>query len=277
LYNDNNPNPIIIAIVTLAIIIYAIEMHQLFEEFYKENTMTHYYVLLIDECRERLEPLTQSFLVNGIPYEYYPNIKHLKVEYHPCMIILCHTKQYAMLENQLPLIFGQEPSPMQSVNIMVYGEYEDYCHIESALFGFADDFFILPVMPRLLIAKFSAYVRKHNLIQSHLHVKANCISYKNLIIDPSTKRMILNDKIIALTLTEFNIIYTLASNPSKIFSMDYLFSLITGQKSLGDYNAIMTHISRIRKKIARVDPHRKYILTIRNEGYRFNEKVILGQ
>jgi len=34
---------------------------------------------------------------------------------------------------------------------------------------------------------------------------------------------------------------------------------------------LMTHISRLRKKIYAIDPHKEYIATVRNHGYKISK------
>jgi DNA-binding response OmpR family regulator len=236
--------------------------------------MSQYYVLLLDENYRNIERLSEAFWAKGVTYKYFPKLEPFKLDTSECIFIVCNIALYADLELQIQTEEELGSIPTQCLYIFVYGDNNDIDDIEVALYRYADDYFFLPVSPKLILAKFNALSRRHNLFQTHLASKTHCISSEHFIIDPSTKKMILKGQLVALTLTEFNIIYTLASNPLKTYSMDYLFTLITGQKSLGDYNAIMTHISRMRKKIAAIDPHRKYILTVRNQGYRFNDKTI---
>ncbi|MBS7526054.1 response regulator transcription factor [Fusibacter paucivorans] len=236
--------------------------------------MSQYYVLLLDENYRNIKNLSEAFWAKGISYEYFPKLEPFNLDNSECIFIVCNIALYADLELQIQTEEELGSIPTQCLYIFVYGDHSDIDDIEVALYRFADDYFFLPVSPKLIMAKFNALSRRHDIYQTHLASKTHCISNDHLIIDPSTKKMLLKGQLVALTLTEFNIIYTLASNPQKTYSMDYLFTLITGQKSLGDYNAIMTHISRMRKKIAAVDPHKKYILTVRNQGYRFNDKII---
>ena len=145
--------------------------------------------------------------------------------------------------------------------------------IKKVLKEGADDYILSPFNTELVYLKIRAQQNRLNFLEKLYLSDQSAIIYKNLTIDPFSKQIFLKNQRINLTGSEFNILYTLAKSPHDVFDMDYLFQLITGQKSLGDYNALMTHISRLRKKLAKIDASHHYILTVRNKGYKFNAHI----
>jgi len=143
---------------------------------------------------------------------------------------------------------------------------------ESLLSG-ADDYLSFPFDPELTCLKIAAQQRHLNFLETLYQNDQTTIVYKNLTIDPFSKQIFLKSQRLDLTQSEFNILYTLAKSPNDVFNMEFLFQMITGQKSLGDYNALMTHVSRLRKKMAQIDSTDHYILTVRNKGYKFNAHI----
>jgi len=142
--------------------------------------------------------------------------------------------------------------------------------IKNALKCGADDFLMLPIHPELISLKLIAQQKRIEFWANLNQSEQSTLIYNNFMIEPLSKQIVLNNYKLDLTHSEFNILYTLAKHPNDVFNMEYLFQMITGQKSLGDYNALMTHVSRLRKKIAHIDPSHHYILTVRNKGYKFN-------
>jgi|GEM_PF-1143757 len=142
--------------------------------------------------------------------------------------------------------------------------------ILEALKKGADDFFPVPPNPEILLMRLRAQHRRIKRMYKNFSHEQTTLNYKNLTIDSLSKEVYVKGQRVDLTHSEYILIHTLAREPHYIYNMEYLFRLITGQKSLGDYNALMTHISRLRKKIAAIDPEHQYILTVRNKGYKFN-------
>jgi len=157
--------------------------------------------------------------------------------------------------------------------IIVYENSNSSETLRACLLNFADDYLTFPFDPELMCLKIAAQCRHIAFLESLYQNDQTAIVYKNLTIDPFSKQIYLKNKPLDLTHSEFNILYALAKNPNDVFNMEFLFQMITGQKSLGDYNALMTHISRLRKKMAQIDPSHHYIMTVRNKGYKFNAHI----
>lgn len=234
--------------------------------------MSQFFVWIIDEDLVNIAKIKANFELEKIDYIHLSSPDTVDPEKHICTFVLCHIDSFIKYEFQLNDIGKAFTS--QCTSLIVYGDHTRVEDLKSALLRQADDFFILPQALDLITSKLQASARKFYKLRSQIAHHAQVITLDNMRIDPMMKQVTLHERQLPFTLTEFNIIYTLASNPFKTHSMDYLFELITGQSSFGDYNAIMTHISRMRKKIAQVDPKGKYIITVRNQGYRFNEKLL---
>lgn len=75
-----------------------------------------------------------------------------------------------------------------------------------------------------------------------------------------------------MTYTEFDILFTLANTPNKIFSRSELIEKIKGFDFEGLDRSIDSHIKNIRRKLECDPKNPKYILTIHGTGYRFGYK-----
>lgn len=154
--------------------------------------------------------------------------------------------------------------------VWVYDYDNELSRIKACLHESADDYLTYPIDYELLSLKHNALKRRIDLLNTLYIVEQKPLIMTDLYIDTMSKQVWLRDQSLNLTYSEFCIFYVLAKNPDEVFTMEYLFHTVTGQKSLGDYNALMTHISRLRRKISLIDPKHKYILTVRNKGYKFN-------
>jgi two-component system phosphate regulon response regulator PhoB len=94
------------------------------------------------------------------------------------------------------------------------------------------------------------------------------IRIHNLTIDPGRCEALLDGRPLALTLSEFNILYVLARRPGIVLSRYQIVDSLHG----GDYvvtdRAIDVQITYLRKKLG---PCRDYIETVRGVGYRFRD------
>jgi two-component system response regulator ChvI len=77
---------------------------------------------------------------------------------------------------------------------------------------------------------------------------------------------------VALTVTEFMILETLAARPGFVKSRDQLMDAAYSHDVYVDDRTIDSHIKRLRKKFRAVDHQFKAIETLYGVGYRFNEE-----
>jgi len=87
-----------------------------------------------------------------------------------------------------------------------------------------------------------------------------------LTIDPARHEVLVGDRSVTLTLTEFNILHTLARRPGRVFTRYQIVDAIHGSDYLVTDRAVDVQIVALRKKLG---PCAKYIGTVRGVGYRF--------
>ena len=81
-------------------------------------------------------------------------------------------------------------------------------------------------------------------------------------------------KVLALTPTEFDILYLLASNKGQVFSTDEIFESIRKDKAYEVDNTVMVHIRRLREKIEDDAKNPKMIKTVWGKGYKIEKSEI---
>lgn len=85
--------------------------------------------------------------------------------------------------------------------------------------------------------------------------------------------MELGNKSVELTYTEFEILYLLARNPGRVFTKEQIYDFVWKEPYYGDYNIVMSHIQKIRKKIEDEPSQPLYIQTVWGAGYRLNPNM----
>lgn len=129
----------------------------------------------------------------------------------------------------------------------------------------ADDYLAKPFSPRELIARIKAVLRR---------VRANDFSAEvfragGLKIDFSKITVTLKDKPIELTAKEFELLKTLIKARGRVLSRDYLLDNIWGFDHAVEIQTrtVDVHIRTLRRKLKQ---EAKYIVTVKNYGYRFD-------
>lgn len=114
---------------------------------------------------------------------------------------------------------------------------------------------------------------KYNTIKSSITKQ---LIYGDMYIDTSRRLISRNEKEIALTFIEFEILHLLARNPGRVFSKEQIYDIVWKEPYSGDYNIVMSHIRNIREKIEDNPSKPVYIQTVWGVGYRFNQNISSG-
>ena len=136
----------------------------------------------------------------------------------------------------------------------------------------ADDYLTKPFSIREFIARVKAIFRRVNAIKKEESENKSFL-FGNLEIEPSKRKVKINNKIIKLTAKEFDLLFFLASNPGKIYSREQLLNLVWGYQYQGYEHTVNSHINRLRTKIEVDLSKPKYILTSWGIGYKFNDNI----
>jgi two-component system phosphate regulon response regulator PhoB len=128
----------------------------------------------------------------------------------------------------------------------------------------AEDYITKPFSGKVLIARVRKILRKEVVRQDD----KNVLKIKELTIDPSRREVLVKNKPVELTFTEFNILHTLARRPGLVFTRYQIVDALHGGDYLVTERAIDVQIVSLRKKLG---SHGKYIETVRGVGYRFRD------
>jgi DNA-binding response OmpR family regulator len=137
----------------------------------------------------------------------------------------------------------------------------------------ADDYLTKPFSIKEFIARIKAIFRRVELIKQTGKDEKD-INYKNIIVEISTHKVLINNRSIDLTPKEFDLLYLLASHPGRVYSRENLLNIIWGYQHKGYEHTVNSHINRLRSKIEKDISNPQYVLTSWGSGYRFNDQLI---
>jgi len=149
--------------------------------------------------------------------------------------------------------------PIPVVMLTARGEEAD---IVTGLELGADDYITKPFSGKVLVARVRRILRR----KSESAGEKGVVKVHELTIDPARHEVLVQARPVELTLTEFNILHTLARRPGRVFTRYQIVDAIHGDDYLVTDRAVDVQIVSIRKKLGSCA---KYIETVRGVGYRF--------
>ena len=155
--------------------------------------------------------------------------------------------------------------------IMLTAKEEELDKITGLTIG-ADDYITKPFRPLEVMARVKAQMRRYtryNTGNTQDTANDQIIQISGLLIDRSNHECFLNEKKLALTPTEFEILWTLCRHKGQVVSAERMFAEIWGEKYYSNSSStIMVHIRHLREKMGEDTEHPRYIKTVWGVGYR---------
>jgi DNA-binding response OmpR family regulator len=129
----------------------------------------------------------------------------------------------------------------------------------------ADDYVTKPFSPRELTARVRAVLRRMEKQANEQEV----LRAAGITLDRSSRLVTVDEKLINLTPSEFDLLYVLMSAPGRVFSRLELLDRLQGAAYEGYERTIDVHIRNLRMKVEPDAANPKYIETVYGAGYRF--------
>ena len=95
----------------------------------------------------------------------------------------------------------------------------------------------------------------------------NIITVGDIVLNLSRFEVKVNDKVVDLTLREFEVLKYLASQPGQVVTREVLLEKVWGYEYYGDIRTVDVTVRRIREKIEKDTSSPKMLITKRGVGY----------
>ena len=135
----------------------------------------------------------------------------------------------------------------------------------------ADDYMTKPFSVRELTARVKANLRRMSIDKTAGTEGGAVIVSGDLVINTERYEVKKRDKIVEITLREFELLKFLALQPEKIFTRENLLEKVWGYEYYGDVRTVDVTVRRLREKIEDDASIPRYIITKRGVGYYFNK------
>ncbi|MFT5708843.1 MAG: two-component system response regulator RstA [Oceanospirillaceae bacterium] len=231
--------------------------------------------ILLIEDDEKLTKLLSLYLTrNGFSVE----VGHKGTDAK--RLLLSHNPDLLILDLMLPEMDGlsvcREIRADFEGKILILTASDDDMDQVAALEMGADDFVCKPLQPRVLLARIRMLLRRKEQIAINSSaaqesvetaVNPNHTQLGALLLNKLTKRGYLNDELVSLTPSEFDLLLILVEHADQVLSREHLVKLTRGIDYDGIDRTIDNKIVLLRKKLQDNPAFPKRIVTLRGKGY----------
>jgi two-component system response regulator ChvI len=240
-----------------------------------------YTIALVDDDRNILTSVSMTLEQEGYAVRTYTDGESA------LQALTAKPVDLAVLDIKMPRMDGMEllqrlRQRSQMPVIFLTSKDEEVDQLMGLRLG-ADDYIVKPFSQRLLIERIRALLRRNeaNRAESVGGVATSVLVRGDLVLDETKHQCAWKGQDIALTVTEFLLVKSLAMRPGMVKSLamrpgmvksrDQLIDGAYGENIFVDDRTIDSHIKRVRKKFRQVDESFDRIETLYGIGYKYKE------
>lgn len=183
-------------------------------------------------------------------------------------LLLLEKEKYdlILLDLMLPAISGEEIiTKVSDTPIIVISAKSSSDNKVNCLMAGANDYITKPFDSNELLARIEVQLRQKNK-----NTYSETLKYKDLELLNDNHTLLLENKKINLTKTEYAILKQLILNPTQVIPKNKLLDLISIDTEDCDESSLKVHISNIRRKIKKVKDE-NYIESVWGIGFKMSE------
>lgn len=149
--------------------------------------------------------------------------------------------------------------------LMLSARGEEY----DKLFGFElgiDDYVVKPFSPKEVMARINAIIKRSSNSSAAPEESADTVRFEGLEINFTSRDVYIDGEKASLTPKEYDLLFYIVRNKNIALTRNRLLEEVWGYDFFGDDRTIDTHIKMLRNNLG---PYRKFIVTLRGMGYKF--------
>lgn len=196
-----------------------------------------------------------------------------KAGYHPVIVRNAKTalSEFKILQPAMVILDRQRSSkaglklcqdlrqlPGQVLILMLIAE-ESIEERIACLEAGADDYLLTTYQPQVLLQRVNFYLRPTPGLKEQLH-------FGEMVLDLSTRRILIQNYEIELTMKEFELLKYLMSHPHEVLTREQILENVWGYDFQGASNVIEVYIRYLRLKLE-TEGQKRLIHTVRGVGY----------
>ncbi len=215
-------------------------------------------ILIVDD-EKRIRSVIKTYAENEGYYVYEANDGYQAIE-----IVENNEIDLIILDIMMPKLDGfstlKRIKAIKDIpTIMLSARNEEYDKLHGFDLG-VDDYVTKPFSLKELMARIKVILERHNISANKTY------SFEGLFVDFDSHVVKVDDEVIHLTPKEFELLQFLIVNQGRVISREQFLSELWNYDYFGDDRTVDTHIKMLR---ASLGEYRKFIVTVRGTGYKF--------
>lgn len=130
----------------------------------------------------------------------------------------------------------------------------------------ADDYLPKPFNPRELLARMRAILRRNSGTEAK--PEQSPLRVDDLELNTEARVVLKSGRPVDLTDVEFSLLEALMRSPGRVVAREELAERVLGRRFNPLDRSLDMHVSRLRRKLAEIDPDEEQVKTIRGTGYQ---------
>lgn len=217
-------------------------------------------ILLVEDDRAIASPLARGLERAGFTVQHVPT---------GAAALAAPPADLVLLDLGLPDLDGTEVCralrARSVVPIIIVSARDDEVDRVVGLELGADDYVTKPFGTRELVARIRAVLRRASPTAVSTSVDERPVATGGVVADPRTRRVTVDEREVALTPREFDLLVHLLRDPDRVHRRGELVDALWGGSWSGSDRTIDAHVANLRRKLGGV------IGTVRGVGYRIED------
>lgn len=188
-------------------------------------------------------------------------------------LVESETPALLLLDVMMPKVDGftlckqiRETHSLPIIMLTARGRLED--KVQGFEIG-VDDYLPKPFEPMELLVRVQALLRRSTKVEASIVADNESLKFLGLDIYPAQQMVKVDDEEVKLSGMEFHLLYTLATNPGKVYNREQITGALKGVEVDLFGRAVDILLSRLRQKLNDSPSSPRFIKTIRGIGYTF--------
>lgn len=217
-----------------------------------------YKILIVDD-EERIRNVIKTYAIN----EGY-GVLEASDGYEAIEVVEQNVIDLIVLDIMMPKLDGFTTlSKLKEISnapvIMLSARAEEFDKLHGFELGI-DDYVTKPFSTKELMARIKVILERNKSNQNKI------FKFEGLEVDVDGHVVKIDDEVIHLTPKEFELLHYLIINQNRVITREQFLSELWNYGYFGDDRTVDTHIKMLR---ANLKHYRKFIVTVRGLGYRF--------
>ncbi len=159
--------------------------------------------------------------------------------------------------------------------ILLTAKSEDTDKILGLNMG-ADDYITKPFNPVEVLARVRSALRRYTQLGALPAKPEKCLAVGGIMLDDRSKTVTLDGEPVALTPTEYDILYLLMQHVGEVLSPTEIYRAVWNTNPIGAEGTIAVHIRHLREKIEINPAEPRYLRVVWGKGYRLESDKVEG-